>query len=460
MEYNSIIFYNNKFNEIYPTDAQSDGILEIKDYLNKNTVANFPDINSIARVMGGARNLQKKWNPLNRKDKVEMLQQTGEMLLNRSNYDKFIASCGGFPIKYVEETRKEIYNYLKDSENLLQKDPGKGPVVAATSVTSPMVQPYVIMEAILGNCSVIIKGDSKEPFSAYLIAEISLEIGLPIQFITYKIRGKESFANELYNMCKRDGGNFILMGDSSTPKKIAYGNLLNETDLMELPLPQNMIAFTAHGGAMIVDESCNISKAVQGAIDSFKYPRACKVPTVIFVYKSIIDEFICMLEKEVSKQNVGNVLCKDTDVAELPDSLWDSADDFIRVAKSNGKVRRGGRINDLTIIEGHFYSSLSMEPQFPVYCVEEIDNIDGAIEKINSIGSKSFKQRLLDLSIYSEDKAIIKNLQNMRVASLLNVFSLHFNLPTISFNPHTAHEGIILREFLSEPNFIDPPLLQ
>jgi len=455
MDFMNTIFYNNKFVEIYPWDGQSDESLEIRDYLNGNIIACFPDINSISKVAGGARNLQRKWNILSRKDKIEMLEQTGERLVDRSEYDKFIASGGGFPIKYVEEARKEIGNYLKNSEIFLQKNPGRGPVVAATSVTAPIIQPFIMTETLYGNCSFTIKGDSREPFSAYMLADISFEIGLPIQFITYRTSGKKAFAGDLYNMCRMDGGHFILMGDPSTPKNIAYGKILNQIDLNALPLPQNMIAFTAHGGSMIVDESSDILKAVGGAIDSFKYPRACKVPTGIFVFESILDEFIDELCKIVRNQTVGDVLNRNADIAKLSETHWNIVDDFIRIAKTNGEIVHGGKINQPTIIKGHFYSSLSMEPQFPVYCIEAVDDETQAIGKINDVASNTPQRKILDLSVYSENESLLQKIHNLRKEGLLKVHSLHFNRPTLSYNPYTAHEGIILREFLSEPHFLD-----
>ena len=456
MNFKNIIFYNNKFLEITPDSRESNGILEIQDYLDGGTIASFPNLKSISKAAGGARNLQKRWNGLSREDRIDMLISTGERLIRKSEYDELISKSGGFPVRYVEETRKTIGSYLKNSEEFLQENPGRGPVAAATSVTAPIVQPFVIMEALFGNCSITIKGDGKEPFSAYMLADISTEIGLPIQFITYKTGGSGSLSYELYNMCEMNGGHFILMGDPTTPKKIAYNNIMDKIDIGDLPMPRSMIAFTSHGGAMIIDDSCDIEKAAQGAIDSFKFPRACKVPTGIFVSDSILIDFIEELCKIVQAQKTGNVLRRDTNVAEVSERFWSVVvDDFLRAAKSVGEVVCGGKINQPTIIRGNFYSSLSMEPQFPVYCVEGTDDLNMIIKKINDYGAKFEKRRILDLSIYTKNDELFQKLSRLRRIGSLNAFSLHRNLPTLSQNPNTAHEGIILREFLSEPNFID-----
>jgi len=313
----------------------------------------------------------------------------------------------------------------------------------------------VIVEALLGNCSITIKGDGKEPFSAYMLADISIEIGLPIQFITYKTGRNGSLSNDLYNMIEMNGGYFILMGDPYTPKKIAYNNIMDKIDVRSLPIPRHMIAFTSHGGAMIGDDSCDIEEAAKGAIDSFKFPRACKVPTGIFVSDSIVDEFIEELCKIVQAQKTGDVLSRDTDVAEVSEGHWIIVDDFLRSAKSSGEVVCGGKMNQPTIIRGNFYSSLSMEPQFPVYCVEGMEDMNQIIKKINQYSANLAKGKILDLSLYSKNADLFHKLCQLRRAGSLNVYSLHLNLPTLSQNPNTAHEGIILREFLSEPNFID-----
>ena len=453
-EFPNFIYYGWKNNQIYPQDRDSEGVLAVRDYLTDEEIGYFPDLKKVSKVIGGARNLHKYWNGLEGADKIEMLEQAGKELKKNNQYDELISRAGGFPIKFVEETRENFANYLKLSEELLQKNPGKGPVVAAVSVTTPEVQPYIIIESLLGNCSVTIKGNSNEPFSAYLLAEISSEIGLPVQFITYKTKEKRTLATQLYKMCEEDRGHFVLMGSSSIPKKIVYNEISDKIDISKLPIPKNVISFTSHGGCIIIDESGNMKNAVEGAICSFRFPKACKVPTGIFIHQDITDEFVENLIDKVSKQKIGDVLNKDTDVAKVSEGYWEKfVEPFLRVAKSNGETLLGGDINQPTVIKGNFYLSLQMEPHYPIYCIEESDNMNEKIEKINEV-SKNLEGKLLDLSVYSDDR-FFRELEKLRRKGVLEVYTLHKNSPTTSFNPYTAHEGIILREYLSEPNFVE-----
>ncbi|HDL09664.1 MAG TPA: aldehyde dehydrogenase [Candidatus Omnitrophica bacterium] len=452
----NFVYYKGRFSEIYPGDRESDGTLAVEDYLTDEEIGYFPNLKKVSKVIGGARNLHKYWNGLEGADKIEMLEQASEELKKKNRYDELISRAGGFPIKFVKEARENFANYLNTPEQLLQENPGKGPVVAITSVTTPEVQPYIMIESLLGNCSVVIKGSSSEPFSAYLLAEISGEIGLPVQFITYKTNENKSiFAAELYKMCEEEGGYFILMGNPSTLKKIVYHEISDKLDVTKLPIPNNIISFTSHGGGMIVDESANIENAVQGAIHSFRFPKACKVPTGIFVNKGSVDEFTDNLIDKISRQKVGNVLDKNTDVATVSEEYWNNfVEPFLRVAKSNGEVLFGGDLNQPTVIKGNFNLSLLMEPQYPVYCIEEIDDMLEGIEKINEASKNIGTGRILDLSVYSSEE-FFKELEKLRRRGDLNVYTLHKNRPTTSFNSHTAHEGIILRKHLSEPNFVD-----
>ena len=452
-EFPNFLYYKGKINRIYPEDRESEGAIVIKDYLAEEEIGYFPDLKKVSKAIGGARNLHKYWNRLEKKDRVEILEQAGEELEKKDELDKLISRAGGFPIRFVREARENFADYLKQSEEFLQENPGKGPVIAATSVTTPEVQPYVMIESLLGNCSVTIKGNSSEPFSAYLLSEISEETDLPIQFITYQTKGKESFATEFYKMCEEEGGHFILMGDPITPKRIAYYEILDKVDISTLPMPKNMVAFTSHGGCMIVDESGNTEDAVEGALYSFRFPKACKVPTCIFVHKDRVEEFADELVEKVKKQKVGDVLDEDTEIAEVSEKYWEElVEPFLRVAKSDGETLVGGDINQPSVIKGNFYLSLWMEPHFPIYCIEEFENVREKIEKINKAG-KNLGGRILDLSVYSDDQ-FFEELEKLRREGSLRVYTLHKNSPTTFFDPKTAHEGIILREYLAEPNFV------
>lgn len=458
MEFPNFVSYRGENLKIFPEDKDSDGYLDAKDYFTGEKIAYFPDLKKISKAIGGARNLHKYWNSLSREDKVDMLEQAGVELNKIDNYDELISRAGGFPIKHVKNTRQNFGEYLKQAENLLQKTPGNGPMVGATSVTTPDVQPYIMIESLFGNCSVTEKGDSQEPFSAYIIGEVGYEVGLPVQFVTYsRTDNKKDFGSQLYKLCEQDDGYFILMGDPATPKKIAYRNLLDDADSTKLPLPKNMINFVSHGGAIIVDENADLEKATDGTIESFKYPKLCKAPTGIFVDERIADEYIDKLNNKINKQKVGDVTDKETDIAKVSQEYWDKlVDPFMRAAKSTtSEVVEGGKINQPTILKGHFNNSLAMEPHWPIYCIEPIENKDEAFRKINRTAKQSTKGKILELSVFTKDDELFKEIQEQRRKGDLGVYTLHKNKPTYSMNPEVGHEGIILRKYLAEENFVD-----
>ena len=460
MDYPNLVFYRGKFNEIYPKDRESESKLVIRDYLTGEAIGNFPDIKSVSKAIGGARNLHKYWNETKIDDRVEMLKQLGEEVAKRDVLDYEIARAGGFPVKYVRETRGKIRDYLNQSEYLIQRTPGKGSCAGALSVTAPIIQPWVAIETLLGGCSELMKGNSEEPFSAYLIADISSEIGLPVQFVTYETRPeKRKLTKDLLEMCDETGGYFVMMGDPITPKRMIYEGLvdlekLDEKKILKLPNPDYMLAFTAHGGAVIVDGSAVIMKAVSGVVESFQFPRACKAPSVIYVHESKANEFIDCLTGCLKNQNIGNVCDEDTDVAEVSKDYWDRfVDPFLRVAKANGAILYGGEMNQPTIIGGRFDGSSTKEPLHPIYCIRSVKNLDEAIKEVNDTGAKMLSRRILDLSVYSEDSSVFERLDNLRNAFELNTYTIHQNAPTIDLDPCLGHEGVIIRRTLSEAPF-------
>jgi len=414
------------------------------------------------KSMGGARKLHRKWNETEKEDKIDILCSAGKMLERKSDYDSPIALSGGFPIKYLAKARSEISQYLKSAEELIKEYPGMGPVFAATSVTTPHVQPYVMVEALLGNCSITIKGDKDEPFSAYLLSEIGQELELPIQFITYDSKEKSRFAHEMYkNLCVDAGGHFVLMGDPKTPLKIAYPEILekignDETLLSELQIPKGMITYTDHGGIIYIHKSADIKSAVRGTLESYQFPMACKTPVEILVDHEVMEEYRSILLDNIKKLKVGPVTDTETDIAELNSTQWEAlVDPFLRTAKGNGKIIYGGDKNQPAVIVGFFEDNCVMEPHWPTLCLESVESYAEAVEKINHHGINHSRKSYLDLSIFYKDLLVGSYFESMRRKNLLAVHTIHDNLPTLTVNPNIGHENTILRDVFSGKPYFD-----
>jgi acyl-CoA reductase-like NAD-dependent aldehyde dehydrogenase len=448
---------------------EKDELIPIRHYLRDETIAYFPDISlfDISSAIGGAKELYQAWNSLKREEKERRLERLGEELYDLNDYDLYVARAGGFPIRVVEESRRRMGEYIaRSSRKNLRNNPGKGIVVSATSVTTPEVQQFVPYEAILGNCSCIIKGDSKEPFSGFEFAEIAHNLGLPIEFITYNTKQKPEFGHKLYNACKEDGGFFVVMGSPETPKKIAYYTLLKyleskgiEIDLKDLEVPREIINFVSHGAAIIVEEDADIENAVNGVIESFRYPRACMTPSCIYVSEKIYNNFKKALEERVKKIKIGEVEDYSTDFAIVDKEYWNIfVDPFIRMAISNGEIVYGdiyGENQQPIIIEGEFEKASNMEPHWPIFCLERYDNYKDVMRKINERAKNNPKGKILVLSVYTDNNTLLKTLEDEVKSGRLSVFTIHENLPTISVNPDVGHEGIILREYVSRSRFVN-----
>ena len=448
---------------------EKDELIPVLHYLTRETIAYFPDISlfDVSSAIGGAKELYHSWNSLERMEREKRLERLGEELYDLNDYDIYVARAGGFPIKNVEESRRRMGEYIaKSSRKNLRNNPGKGILISATSVTTPEVQQYVPYEAILGNCSCIIKGDSKEPFSGFEFAEIAYALGLPVEFITYNTKQKPEFGHKLFIACKEYGGFFVVMGSPETPKRIAYYPLLKdlkskgtEIDLKNLEVPQEMINFVSHGAAIIIEEDADIEAAVDGVIESFKYPRACITPSCIYVNEKIYNNFRKALGERVKKIKIGEVEDYSTDIAIVDKEYWDLfVEPFIKTAISSSEITYGDLYSDNPkpiIMEGEFEIASSMEPHWPIFCLERYRNYKDVMRKINERAKNNPKGKILVLSVYTENEGVLKTLENEIRSGRLNAFTLHENLPTTSINPDIGHEGIVLREYVSRPKFVN-----
>jgi acyl-CoA reductase-like NAD-dependent aldehyde dehydrogenase len=465
MDYDNGIFSNGS--KIYVTliHKYSDGPLDTKNYYNGHSIGTFPDLSLkvIDKIKGGAKKAHKNWNTLEREDKVDKLIQTGDYLEKNNSYDTLISQAGGFPIKKIAGARGDMARYLNASGELLKNCPGRGPVIAATSVTTPHVQPYVIVEALLGNCSITIKGDRDEPYSAYMLSKIGDEIGLPIQFISYDPSKKANFASELYkDLCVKCGGHFVLMGDRKTPLKIAYPNLMaklrdDSEAIAELQIPEKMIAFTDHGAVLVVDGSADVQDAVKTTLDSYSFPMACKTPVAVLVDESIKGEYTSKLIDALKKLKVGDVTDYETDIAKITDDQWDSlVAPFIRTAQGGGnKIIYGGEKHQPMVIDGYFDDTFSMEPHWPTICLETVPNIEAALEKINQFAKNDSRSKFLELGVCYKSPEVIQKIDSLRKKDQLCVHTIHENLPTMSVSPLVGHENVILRDRFAGVRYMD-----
>ncbi|MGC9310875.1 MAG: hypothetical protein ACP5E4_04100, partial [Candidatus Aenigmatarchaeota archaeon] len=274
------------------------------------------------------------------------------------------------------------------------------------------------------------------------------------------------------NLCADEGGHFVLMGDPKTPLRIAYPNTLKlietiggdkkvlaEQVLAELHPPSRMTTYTDHGGVIVIDSSADIEKAVNGTVDSYKFPRSCKSPVAVLLDETRNEEYLQGLTCALEKLKVGDVTNPETDIAKLSDDTWYClVDPFIRSGKGGGRLRypsTGSERNQPIVLEGYFEDNFEMEPHWITICVENVQGIDGAIEKINRFGKNSSRYKFLDLAVFHNNPDSMDKLYYLRAKGQFAVHAIHENQSTMSVNPYVGHEDVILRDIFAGSAFLD-----
>jgi succinate-semialdehyde dehydrogenase / glutarate-semialdehyde dehydrogenase len=165
-----------------------------------------------------------------------------------------------------------------------------------------------IAPALAAGCTIVVKPSEETPFTAFRLAELAEEAGVPNGVINV-VTGD---AAEIGNTWQKDSrirkltftgstavGKHLMRGAADTVKKLS----------LEL------------GGhaPFIVTENADIDLAVQGLVTA-KFSNAgqiCICPNRIFVHENIAEEFIEKFVAKVKEIKVGNGLEKDTNVGPL-----------------------------------------------------------------------------------------------------------------------------------------------
>ena len=287
-------------------------------------------------------NLLKKWYQLQMDHAEELgriltLEQ-GKPLEEAIGEIKYGAS---FVEWFAEEARRNygdvIPGHQRDKRILTIKQP-IGVVAAITPWNFPNAMiTRKVAPALAAGCTVVIKPSELTPFSAFALAVLAEEAGIPPGVINV-VTGSNASAigNELCSNSKVKKLSFT----GSTP----VGKIL----LKQCADTVKKVSMELGGNApFIVFDDADIAAAVEGAIVS-KYRNAgqtCVCTNRIFVQEKVHDIFVEKLKIAVAKQKIGNGLEKGITIGPL---VEEKAIQFVEAvvadAKNKGaKVIIGGK---------------------------------------------------------------------------------------------------------------------
>ncbi|MGG1243391.1 succinate-semialdehyde dehydrogenase [Bacillus cabrialesii] len=337
--------------------------------------------------------LLKKWYELIVEHKEELAD-----LITKENgkpYQEAVGEVlyGAGYIEWFAEEAKRVYGRTVPAPTtgkriVVTRQP-VGPVAAITPWNFPNAMiTRKVAPALAAGCTFIIKPAPDTPLSAYELARLAYEAGIPKDVLQVVIGDGEEIGNVFTSSPKIRKITFT----GSTPVgKILMKNSAETVKHVSMEL----------GGhaPLIVDEDANIDLAVEQAMVS-KYRNAgqtCVCANRLIVHESIKDEFAAKLSEQVSKLKVGNGLEEGVNVGPIInkrgfEKIVSQIDDAV---EKGAKVLAGGTydrnddkgcyfVNPTVLADVDTSMNIMHEETFgPVAPIVTFSDIDEAIQLAN-----------------------------------------------------------------------------
>ncbi|MCY8063250.1 succinate-semialdehyde dehydrogenase [Bacillus spizizenii] len=337
--------------------------------------------------------LLKKWYELIVEHKEELAD-----LITKENgkpYQEAVGEVlyGAGYIEWFAEEAKRVYGRTVPAPTtgkriVVTRQP-VGPVAAITPWNFPNAMiTRKAAPALAAGCTFIIKPAPDTPLSAYELARLAYEAGIPKDVFQVVIGDGEEIGNVFTSSPKIRKITFT----GSTP----VGKILmkNSADTVK------HVSMELGGHApLIVDEDANIDLAVEQAMVS-KYRNAgqtCVCANRLIVHESIKDEFAAKLSEQVSKLKVGNGLEEGVNVGPIInkrgfEKIVSQIDDAV---EKGAKVLAGGTydrnddkgcyfVNPTVLADVDTSMNIMHEETFgPVAPIVTFSDIDEAIQLAN-----------------------------------------------------------------------------
>ncbi|OEC77376.1 succinate-semialdehyde dehydrogenase [Bacillus halotolerans] len=337
--------------------------------------------------------LLKKWYELIVEHKEELAD-----LITKENgkpYQEAVGEVlyGAGYIEWFAEEAKRVYGRTVPApttgKRIVVTRQAVGPVAAITPWNFPNAMiTRKAAPALAAGCTFIIKPAPDTPLSAYELARLAYEAGIPKDVLQVVIGDGEEIGNVFTSSPKIRKITFT----GSTP----VGKILmkNSADTVK------HVSMELGGHApLIVDEDANIDLAVEQAMVS-KYRNAgqtCVCANRLIVHESIKDKFAAKLSEQVSKLKVGNGLEEGVNVGPIInkrgfEKIVSQIDDAV---EKGAKVVAGGTyernddkgcyfVNPTVLADVDTSMNIMHEETFgPVAPIVTFTDIDEAIELAN-----------------------------------------------------------------------------
>jgi acyl-CoA reductase-like NAD-dependent aldehyde dehydrogenase len=272
------------------------------------------------------------------------------------------------------------------------------------------IMAWKICPALISGNTLVLKPSSNTPLTNLTLASILGEAGLPAGVLNVVTGSGELVGEALIK--NHDVKKVSFTGEVATGKRVA-----------ELAARGGKKVTLELGGSdpMLVCDDADLQSAVFGALLGRFYNcgQICTAVKRLYVFESIADQFIKMLESTVRQLKIGNGMYENIDMGPLNNlRQWEYIKDLVAEIeeKGEGRIITGGKVPENSAYSrGYFFeptlvvdvpseSRLLKEEVFgPVLPIVKVKDFDEAIEKANNTSyglGASIWTKNLDRAIY------------------------------------------------------------
>ncbi|OIK10190.1 aldehyde dehydrogenase [Bacillus sp. MUM 116] len=256
-----------------------------------------------------------------------------------------------------------------------------GVIGAITPFNFPMnLVAHKVGPAIASGNTIVLKPASQTPLSAFFIAELLQEAGLPAGALNV-VSGSGSIVGD--KIVKDDRINMITFTGSPSVG-IA---IRNKAGLKRATLELGSNA------AVIIDKDVNVDKIISRCVEgSFSFQgQVCISLQRIYIQEELYDEFTEKFVKEAKKLKIGNPLDPETNISALitPKDVERSLNWIHEAVSTGAKIATGGTAEGnillpTVILDADENMKVSCQEVFaPIVLINKVKSVEEAIQRVN-----------------------------------------------------------------------------
>ncbi|WP_052553333.1 NAD-dependent succinate-semialdehyde dehydrogenase [Enhygromyxa salina] len=340
-------------------DAPSGATFEVTNPATDEVIAKVPNggAEQAKAAIAAARAALPGWRALPAAERAAPLARLADLmleqrealatLLTREQGKPLAESRGEISyaasfITWAAEEAKRVYGETVPSSRPDQRILVLRQPVGVVAAITPWNFPSAMITRKLGpalaaGCTMIVKPAEQTPLSAFAIAELALQAGIPAGVLNI-ITGDAAAIGQ------------VIFADP-TVRKVSFTGSTEVGQKLMVAAAANVVRLSLELGGhapFLVFDDANIDAAVSGAIKS-KFRNAgqtCVCPNRFFVQAGVYDEFVAKLAAALEPMQIGSGLDEGVSVGPLiDDAAVAKVRDHIDDARSHGAtLRLGGKI--------------------------------------------------------------------------------------------------------------------